>query len=111
MKDFSIYSNAHPSDSMQAWALGRILFTAVMIRSLLRLATYPSTVLTSFEMEFRRLKMEELGFSSTASPTVSMFYSIISVRGGPGSLERDITGDHKSVDNSGEGVNVRKPTW
>ena len=31
--------------------------------------------------------MEELGFSSTRFLTVSMFSSIILVRGGPGSLE------------------------
>ena len=32
-------------------------------------------------------EMEELGFSSTRFLTVSMFSSIILVRGGPGSLE------------------------
>ena len=32
-------------------------------------------------------EMEELGFSSTKFLTVSMFYSIILVRGGPGTLE------------------------
>ena len=80
MKKFSLYSNAPASDSMQAWVLGRISFTVVMISSLLRLA-------------------------------VSMFSSIIFVRGGPGSLVKDVTEGHKSVDNSGEGVNVRKLTW
>ena len=36
LKDFSLYSNAPPSDSTQAWALGKIPFTAVMIWSILR---------------------------------------------------------------------------
>ena len=31
LNDFSLYSNVPPSDSMQAWVLGRISFTAVMI--------------------------------------------------------------------------------
>ena len=31
LKDFSLCSNAPPSDSMQAWALGWISFIAVMI--------------------------------------------------------------------------------
>ena len=56
-------------------------------------------------------EMEELGFSSTIL-TVSIFSSIILVRGGPGKLgKRDVTGGHKSVDKSGESVTVRKLTW
>ena len=51
--------------------------------------------------------MEELGLSSTRFLTVSIFSQIILVRGGPESLEGDVTGGHKSVDNSGEGVTVR----
>ena len=40
------------------------------------------------ELEVRVAReIEELGFSSTKFLTVSMFYSIISDLGGPGSLE------------------------
>ena len=45
-------------------------------------------------------KMGELDFSSTSFLTVSMFSSIILV----GEDLEDVTGGHKSVDNSGEGV-------
>ena len=75
---------------MQAWALGRISFTEVIILFLLRLATYLSTVFTSsgrqMEVEVGR-EIEELGFSSTRFFTVSMFFSIILVRRGPRGLE------------------------
>ena len=54
-------------------------------------------------------EMEDIGFSSTRFLNVSMFSCINLVRGGPG--RRDGTGGHKAVDNSGEGVGVRKLTW
>ena len=44
--------------------------------------------------------MGELDFSSTSFLTVSIFSSIILV----GEDLEDVTGGHKSVDNSGEGV-------
>ena len=80
-----------------------------MILSPLRLAAYNSTVFSISRREFGELEMEELGFSSTRYLTISMFSSIISIRGGIGSLEGEtfVTGGHKSVHNSGEGVTVR----
>ena len=78
-----MYSNAPPSDSMRAWALGRISFTAVMITCLLRLAAYLCTVFSSSGREVEvgvGREMEELGFSSTRFLTVSMLSAIIFVR-------------------------------
>ena len=67
---------------------------------------------TSSGREFGGLEMDELGFTSTRFFTVSLFSSIILVRGGHGSFgRRDVTEGHKSVDYSGEGVTVRKLTW
>ena len=68
-------------------AFGRILVRAVMIRYLLRLAAYLSTVFTSAGREFGGLEMGESGFYLTKFLTVTMFSSIILVRGVPGRLE------------------------
>ena len=54
-------------------------------------------------------EMEELGFSPTRFRTVSMFSSIIFVSGRTWKLGRgDVTVGQKSIDNSREGVTVRK---
>ena len=102
-----MYSNALPSDLIQAWAIGRISFTEVMILFLLRLAVYLSTVFTSSERE-----IEEVGlFFNQVSYSIKVFLDNSDMGRTWKLRRRDITGGHKSVDYSGGDVAMRKLMW
>ena len=101
--------------NMQALAVGKLIiyisFIAVMIWSLLRLAPHLSTVFTSSGMELKG-KWKSWAFIRPGFLLYQCFFLDNFGLERTWKLgRRDVSGGHKFVDNSGEGVTVRKLKW